>query len=116
MPQYYIHLAQTCLQQDLSRDDAGLAGVYQVEVDCQADDPHAVTAALDAFHDHIGIRVLEDFEVGVKNEAGDWVAESENEDDPDPEDMPRAVFWGKIDAVAQQEACQAFPRNGRMSP
>ena len=116
MPNYFIHLAQICQAQDISRQDSGLAGVYQVQVDCEPNDPHAVTAALDAFHDHIGIRVLEDFEIGVKDEAGDWVAESENEDDPDPEDMPRSVFWGKIDGPAQQETCQVSPRGARMSP
>ena len=116
MPNYFIHMAQLVDDANVSPEDIGLAGIYQVEVHCEGEDPHAVTAALDAFHDHIGIRVLDDFEIGVKNEAGEWVAESDNEDDPDPEDMPRAEFWGKVDGPAQQETCQLPARNARMSP
>lgn len=46
-------------------DDAEVAGIYTVEVGCGLSDEEAASAALDAFHSSIAVRVLEDFEFEV---------------------------------------------------
>jgi hypothetical protein len=48
------------------REDRGLAGLYAVAVDSGNIPPNEWEgAALDVFHDEIGIKVLDDFSIGV---------------------------------------------------
>lgn len=77
---------------DLHEDDTDVAGMYGVRMgdgpgqysaqprDADSDGDPIEEAALDVFHDHIGIRVLDDFEIGTAILA-------------EGEDVPDGVQW-----------------------
>lgn len=82
-------------------DDDAVAGAYLVEVDADLSEGDRASAALDAFHESIGIKVLEDFEVTTWDAEGKEIAQGEAEGYTmgehaeylgmiDPEDFPEA--------------------------
>lgn len=59
---YQVHVTGT----PTDRDDEEVPGIYLVEVDVtDLTETQIRGAVLDEFHDHIGIAVLEDFEIEV---------------------------------------------------
>lgn len=116
MHHFYVHLASTVKPEDHHEDDEGLSGIYRFVSNEDDQNPLIVTSVLNEFHDHIGIRVLDDFEIGVKNEAGEWLVESDNEDDPDAEDLPYVEYADKVEGVALRESQEPPPRSPRPAP
>lgn len=51
-------------------EDEGVPGIYEIEVDPELDEGQSSEAALDVFHDHVGIEMLDDFDISVVNEDG----------------------------------------------
>jgi hypothetical protein len=84
-------------------DDEGVEGIYEVGVDANLGSGERCEAVLDQFHDHIGISVLDDFEIVVVDSTGqqlDRLDEYENGSLSNmadynggiaPEDAPEAV-------------------------
>lgn len=95
---FFVHLVGT------QGSDPTLDGVYRVDSEAGSDHPLLVTAVLDSFHDHIKVPASLDIEIGVKDEAGQWLEESDNEDDPDPDDKPHTWFVGRVDQQAQRQS------------
>lgn len=66
-----------------NEDDAGIEGVYEVDVtldESAYSEAQLASAALDIFHTHIAIRVLEHFEILVINENHEIVEEDDSHD------------------------------------
>lgn len=61
-----------------SVEDSNVSGIYSVAVPSYFSDGKAVSAALDAFHNTIAIKVLDDFEFTVKGPKHDILVESED--------------------------------------
>ena len=112
---FYVHVAPTIPQDELHYEDKKIEGVYLVEAGADETNPLTITAVLDEFHESFGIKVLDDFEIGVKNGAGEWMVESDNEDDPDPDDKPSASFCGLVDDAPLRESQEPPPRTPRPS-
>lgn len=115
MYSFFVHAAPVVPPSDLHEDDANVAAIYLVEATEDETNPLTITAVLNEFHDHVGIKVLDDFEIGVKNEAGEWMMESDNEDDPDPDDLPDVDFCGDILGEPLRESLGPPPRTPRPS-
>ena len=107
----FIHVARQLPKSKLHYYDKEVAGIYMVEVfdDPEDDDDMAagnsaerreelaVTAALNEFHESVAIKVLDDFAIGVKDAAGNWVGEGD--DAPDEDDLPSASLCGMVDGT-----------------
>jgi len=51
-------------------EDEGVQGVYLTKVDADLDPALYASAALDTFHEHCGISVLDDFSITAVDESG----------------------------------------------
>lgn len=77
--EYYVVAEAETLEENLHRDDGAISGVYSVLVDPVCISP--ATAALDAFHLNVGVKLLEDFSFSVIDpDAGEYVEEVEGVD------------------------------------
>jgi hypothetical protein len=68
MPDFLnLHIRVKALSASLEADDDGVPGTYLVRVNGDLPPGQQVGCALDAFHEHVGIRSLEDFDICVMN-------------------------------------------------
>lgn len=79
----YVHVAATAPLEQLDSDDAGIAGIYRVELRPGAPSSALANAALDGFHSQIPIAVLDDFEIAVCEGIEDDSPEIEQDFDHD---------------------------------
>jgi hypothetical protein len=78
-------------------DDEGVADIYLVEVDASLDPNLRASAALDCFHEHIGIASLDDFSIQTFDAEGRELEEPDGQESYELGD--RATFHGAADPV-----------------
>lgn len=81
----------------LSEDDAEIPGRYQIRVDDEVPAAHLAPAALDIFHSHVAVDVLEDFQFHVTDTAGHYL------DGPDDDDFPEDYAYADDGEVLGQD-------------
>lgn len=78
----HIHVSTTVPVEDLHQYDTAIAGVYAAEVDSTLPEGFAAWAALEAFHEKIGIKQLDDFSIQVFDpKTGTYVEQEEPGDE-----------------------------------
>lgn len=65
----YVHVTTSIPIKQLHRDDRCISGLYAVDLDGDTPAEATANAALDGFHRHYGIEVLDDFEITVRASA-----------------------------------------------
>ncbi|NTF17435.1 hypothetical protein G6L37_03285 [Agrobacterium rubi] len=76
-------------------DDAGVQGVYEIGVAGQLYEGQQYEAALDQFHDHVGIGMLDDFTINVLDAHGHVLQGLEDYENGEFSEL--AVFYGSFD-------------------
>lgn len=84
-------------------DDASVPGIYLLEVDSELDVPDRASAALDAFHESVGISTLDDFEITAFDADGTEIVQGEAESYTLGS---RAEFQGVVDPSKAPAALQ----------
>jgi hypothetical protein len=88
-------------------EDGGVPGSYLVEIDADLDPKDRASAALDIFHEYIGIRCLDDFAITVRDDEGREIAER---DDTESYRLgSRGAFCGAIDPADLPQARRNQP-------
>ena len=75
-------------------DDEGTPGIYLIEVDAKLPAEQRASAALDCFHEHWGIEMLDDFTFTVFDKDGNVLVELDGADSYKLGD--RAEFCGAL--------------------
>lgn len=96
-------------------EDEGVQGIYEVRVDGNLADGQQREAALDQFHDHVGIEMLEDFLIDVVDAEGnslDVLDSYENGDLIDSADYSGSIMENEAPAPV----AEAFRKLSSPSP
>jgi len=78
-----------------SPEDEDVPGAYLIEVDADLSNEGKASAALDCFHEHIGIDMVDDFSFEVRDGNGAELSEAEDAENNTMGD--HALFCGSID-------------------
>lgn len=87
-------------------EDEGIEGIYEVGVNPKLAIGERREAVLDQFHGHIGISVLDDFDIMVVDGKGQELDGLEDYENGSLEG--EAEFWGSISAEDAPEAVAAL--------
>jgi hypothetical protein len=91
----HVVVEANCPDDQLHADDEGVAGTYDVGVPPQLSEGIQAGLALEAFHENIGIKVLEDFDISVVNPATRLEMHEADGFDPEKQTLS-AEFYGHI--------------------
>lgn len=89
-----LAVIRNCPVEDMDTEDAGLDGVYEIEVDSDLNRPDMASAALDGFHSSVAVSCLDDFVFLVFDlETGEVVDEPDDREGYALEHKSGGVFW-----------------------
>lgn len=66
----FVYVVPVVAEAALDVEDRAISGTYECAVDADTPEELLATAALDAFHDTHGVRVLDDFALVVTDDGG----------------------------------------------
>jgi hypothetical protein len=87
-------------------EDNGVEGIYAMGVNQELSSGQRCEAVLDQFHGHIGISVLDDFDIVVVDPAGQALDRLDDYENGSLEN--EADFWGSIGAEDAPDAVAAI--------
>lgn len=110
----YVHVTTSTPVKQLHRDDRCISGLYVVELDGDTPAEATANAALDGFHQHYGITVLEDFDITVRASAQPQSAVIEQADGYENGDLGHCVKAIEcIGAIPKEAAAHKKSRSPR---